>query len=927
MGKQFSIAVLCLVVSTHSLAQGSIKGRLYDSAAKQPLSLATVTVFKAIDTSIITYRLSDPAGNFRVPSLPQGINLRAVITSSGYKVFRREFMLENGQQLDLGTINLATDTTELDEALVIAERPPVSVKKDTIEFNASAFKTLPTALVEDLLKKLPGVEVDQEGNIRVNGRTVNRILVDGKDFFGGDPKVATRNLPANLIEKVQVVDDKEQLDRNPEINKADLGQVINLKFKKSIKKGWFGKAYAGGGDGAEGHYEAGAIINSFRDTAQISALAYTNNLNKAGFGFADLENLGGFKRSGTNSVSIWSDGGIALNGISFGATNQGIQRSTGAGLNFNHDPGNKLKINFQYFFGHINNDFQSVSNLAQTFNDTVLATRSKTVENGDDYNHRFGLRFTWKIDTLSSTINFRPSINLRSQKSTRNYFSESYSNYEPKLNETDNDQLMENKEFSYAHELSLNKNFRKRGRTLFLNTTLDFRATDNEQGNLVKSIFYDGQQSQSNLDQLRDRNWDNLGITASGTYTDPITKQLSWRLTHAMNYFKDDDQYATFNRDSITGEYTVINPALTNGLDRTGMRNTTGISFVQKWKKWTITPGVQVMSLAIDNDYTKNGSINQHFFNVFPTLNINWGSLNAGYRAFLREPSANDLRPVIDNTNPLYQNLGNPDLQPSITHNFNLGWYKYDAKKLLNFNVYLNLTSENDAVVRERYVDPKGVQVTRPVNVDGVWRSNMSVFVSKQWKLINSWQISLRPGFSSGIGKNFVIVNSNRSAIENYEVFPNLNLAFNWKDLFEISQRYSLSYRENKYENPTFRNTSVTAHFATSELIVRLPKNWVWETQLDYRYNPQVSPGISKTILKWHAGINYLFLKDQKGQLKLYVFDILNQNTIAYRVAAENYVQDVETKALTRYVMLTFTYNIRDFKGGKVGGRQSMFFF
>src|SRR6187402_2649659 len=301
-----------------------LSGKLVDTSGKTPLAFATISIFKAKDTSIITYRLSDPAGNFKVTGLPLSIELRAVITSSGFSVYRKEFHFTSSQlNIDIGEIKMEPDMKTLDEILVFSERPPVSVKNDTIEFNASAFKTLPSALVEDLLKKLPGVDVDLDGNITVNNRRVNRILVDGKEFFGGDSKVATRNLPANLVDKVQVTDDKEELARNPETNKSELGQVINLKLKRSIKKGWFGKAYAGAGGYADrAHYESGAIINSFRDTFQVSVLGYGNNINRAGFGFEDFDKIGGFRRSGYNASSFG-----AVGDVSSGSTGQGLQKS------------------------------------------------------------------------------------------------------------------------------------------------------------------------------------------------------------------------------------------------------------------------------------------------------------------------------------------------------------------------------------------------------------------------------------------------------------------------------------------------------------------------------------------------------------------------------------------------------------------------
>src|SRR6187402_1964965 len=263
-----SFLFFCIV----SWSQGTLKGKIIDSATTKPLGFATVTVFNAADTAIITYRLSTPEGDFKVPGIPLNINCRVVISYSGYSIFRKEFTITASQTiLDIGSVTLTTDAKTLDEILVYSERPPVIMKKDTVEFNASSFKTLPNALVEDLLKKLPGVMVDRDGNITVNGKPVNRILVDGKTFFGDDPKMASRNLPSQVIDKVQVTDDKEEMLRNGDDNANNVGKVINLTLKKGIKKSMFGKAYAGGGGGPQGgRYEMGAIANIFRDTLQVS---------------------------------------------------------------------------------------------------------------------------------------------------------------------------------------------------------------------------------------------------------------------------------------------------------------------------------------------------------------------------------------------------------------------------------------------------------------------------------------------------------------------------------------------------------------------------------------------------------------------------------------------------------------------------------
>src|SRR5215213_3130002 len=301
------LVIVMLFGCTALFAQGTIRGKLIDTASKSPLALATVTVFKASDTVLITYRLSNPEGEFKVPGIPLNVECRVIISYSGYDAYRKEFTLTNDTPLDLGTIGLGGSSKTLEEVLVIAERPPVTVKKDTIEFNASSFKTLPTALVEDLLKKLPGIQVDREGNITANSKRVNRIMVDGKSFFGDDPKMATRNLPANVIDKVQVTADKDEAARNSDGDLTNVGQVINLTLKKGVKKGWFGKLY--GGAGTNERYEIGGIANVYRDTMQLSVLAFSNNINRSGFSFKEVQDIGGFNRSGSNSISITNRSG------------------------------------------------------------------------------------------------------------------------------------------------------------------------------------------------------------------------------------------------------------------------------------------------------------------------------------------------------------------------------------------------------------------------------------------------------------------------------------------------------------------------------------------------------------------------------------------------------------------------------------------
>lgn len=927
MRRKWIITVLLLGVSISSFSQGTIKGKLIDSIAKQPMSLATITVFKAKDTSIVTYRLSDPQGNFKVPGLPFNIPLRTVITSSGYKVIRRSFTLTSENALlDFGTIGGYTDTTSLEEFLVIAERPPVTIRKDTIEFNAAAFKTLPSALVEDLLKKFPGVEVAADGSIKVNGRAVNRILVDGRDFFGGDPRIATRNLPANLIDKVQVMDDKEQLRSSPDIDKTELGQVINLKFKKSVKKGWFGKVYGGGGKGSVDHYEAGGIVNSFRDTLQVSILGYTNNINKAGFGLGDIMQLGGFQRSGANSVGTWSEGGIEINGISFGGTSSGIQRSSGAGININHDPTKKVQLNFQYFMGNIKNDYDALNRTSQFLNDTTLVTTNTTNESSDNYTHRFSTSLKWEIDTLSS-FKINPSFSISKSNGEKKFKSESGSNYDSILNNSNNYQKDNASGHTFENNTTYNKRFRKNKGALFISQNIRLSALDNTNQNDVLSTFYKGGVSTSVLNQLR-----NNGITSKSTglyisINQKLNKRLSVTLSNSIYLGNEKNILRVHDLNPFTGQYEMPNLVLSNGLEQKSVNNVSGLRIPWHINKLTITSGLDWQVLNIQNIYEKAATINQKYQFLLPNFSIRWNVLNLTYRLNVIPPSTSNISPIIDNTNPLYQNLGNPNLKPSKRHLLYGGVHKYDTKRLIDYDFYSNISYTTENIIRERYVSSDGVQITRPINIGDMFRWNTDIAIEKQFKFSQKWKFSIRPGFFYNLGRSYVKVNGIRSATHTRGGDASLNFNFNWDDKFEFTNRYSIYGSRIDYDDNAFRDVRVTTKNVTAEVVVRAPKNWVWESSIDYRHNPIVSPGIAKDIFRWNAGLNFLFLKEQKGQLKLFVYDILKQNTNSFRMVAENFIQDTNAKTLTRYFLLTFTYNIREFKEGKVGSNKSLFYF
>jgi hypothetical protein len=903
--------------------KGQFSGKLTDSSGKKQIPYATVTVFTSTDTTIVTYRLSDDDGKFKVPGLPLNHALRAVITASGYEVWRKEFTLTaDSSQMDMGTVKMNIQIQELDEVLVIAERPPVVYRKDTIEFNASAFKTLPTALVEDLLKKFPGVDIDKEGNITVNGRKANKMLVDSKEFFGTDPKIASKNLPANIIDKVQISDDKEEMQRNPDLSAAEVGVVINLKLKRSIKQGWFGKVYAGAG--TDERYELGGIVNLFRDTLQVSVLGFSNNLNRSGFSISDVMSVGGFSRSNVNSIMINSDGGFALNDISFGGLGQGIVRSSGGGINTNTILSKKITLSLQYFYGRNNTRVFERSNTQQFFNDTTLTTRNTSSGGNDDYSHRVSGFMRWKVDSLT-TIDYRPSFTFTKGRNQRLSESSSISNYEGQLNESVNEQRTSTDGFSLGQELSYSRSFRKAGRSLYSTISMQLNSNDISQYNDAENIFYKTS-TPSSLNQLRSQDQNNMNGRLYINYNEPVSKALSLRFTQTLELFQNKDFIDTYEFDPATNKYIIPNEDLTNGLKRNGLRSSSYAGLQYKYKKFSITPGMTLRALNIDNTFRKNPDLNQHFLYLLPALAVKFNKWNFNYTVNVTEPSATDLQPVVNNTNPLFLQLGNPSLKPTLAHSININSYFYDVKQSLNYNFYLSGTINNNAVIRERIVDENGVQISRPINANGVWRTYASGSVRKQYKFSQKWKFSAGLSMYVQYNQGLVLVNQNRSVSKNWNLNPGFNWSFNWDDKFELNQRYGPSWTKSFYESNVYPSLQIWRHTASSELVVRLPKHWVWESSLDYNYNPQVAEGIAKSAFRWNAAVNFLFLKDDKGQFKLSVYDLLNQNISVVRTVQENYIRDAETMVLQRYFLLTFTYNIRNFKA-KVGGRERMMMF
>jgi len=935
------ILLLALVLCCQTAllyAQGTLKGRILDSVNKQPLALATVTVFKAVDTTIITYRLSDPEGNFKVPGIPLDLNCRVVISFSGYAIFRKEFTITAGQEtFETGEIHMAPDAKSLDEVLVIAERPPVLVKKDTIEFNASAFKTLPNALVEDLLKKLPGVQVDKDGNIAVNGKPVNRILVDGKVFFGDDPKMATRNLPANVIDKVQVTDDKEELLRNGDDNVNNVGKVVNITLKKGVKKGWFGKLYGGGG--TDKLYEVGGIANIYRDTLQLSVLGYMNNLNKAGFSYSELMQAGGMQRNRSNSngtsISVWNSpsGGssVSINGVNFGG-NQGmggLSTSKGAGFNMNHAPSTKKSFFLQYFHGNVHTNRISETETQQFNGDTVV--RNKTVLDGRTitYAHNIGAGARLLPDSVTNIL-INANYTLGLTKDSRASMISSTNSLLGDLSSGDVLQRNDGDNHYYRHSVYVTRLSRtKKGRRFNFSHNLDINNRYNDLHTNTGLEFYYPTAYDSLAAQLRNERIPRTDASVGFNYSEPLSKKFTMRMGGRYEYGRITNKINTFSKDPLGQDPDVPDAARTSRFNRLSNRILLMPSLEFKVKDVTISTGIRALFQYMDNELASlPAPVKQRSSDILPSLSVVYKTLNLSYSRDVTLPSYVYLLPVSDNTNPYFITRGNTALQPTQRDNISMNYYFNDPKRSLNVSVYANGGFTKNDVVQSITVDEKGVQTTMPVNANGSGNFYINYNLYKQYKNNQRFIFSWNTGANYNYNKNRLLYNTESSWQTTWNMGQWAGIGLNWDDKFEWNSSVYFNYNFTRYSSIRFNRLNVQSRNWENEWILRWPKHVIWETQVAYNFNSNVPAGAPKEIVRWNAAINFTMLKDEAGVLRLSVFDILNQNQNVYAYANRNMITTSQTNTLTQYFMATFTYNVR--AAGvkkKVGGKERLFLF
>jgi hypothetical protein len=911
-------------ITASVVAQKTIlKGRLTDSLQKQQLENATVSLVNAKDSSLEAFTRTDAAGRFIFTSLKEG-QYRLSASMVGFHSSWKNIAIGNtATEIELGDI-VMKDNSLLDEVTVQNQRPPVQVNGDTLEFNAEAFKTKLNAVVEDMLKKMPGVEVAKDGTIRVNGQRISRVYVNGKEFFGTDPTIATRNLDADALDKVQVFDKKSDQAEFTGVDDGNSEKAINLKLKKDRKNMSFGKATAG--MGSKERFDGQFNVNRFNGEQQLSAIGMANNTNRQGFTFSDILNFTGeaqrmMRGGGGGRIVINNNGpgdfGLPVQGVN---NSEGIAQTIAGGVNFNDTWKKKTSVNGSYFYNNIavNNEKNIRRQNLAPANPFVYDQKSNSDKKS--VGNRFNVTIDAKLDSFNS-IKFTPQL---TQQHNQYQTSNTYQSVLPGdklLNNGFSNSTTDANGFNFTGNLLYRHKFNKKGRTFSSNINAGYNDTKSK-GTLqsINNFYSNG--IIYNRDTLDQQNrltslTNSYGINLS--YTEPISKRLLLEINSFYNKSNGELNRQTFDLNDQNGKHDVLNDVLSNTFRNGYSYGGGGLNLRTQKKKIVAGIGAAVQAASLLSTLKNNSQIRQHFTNVLPAANLTYNfsktrNVSFQYNTSTQQPTTAQLQPVKDVSDPLNITIGNPDLKQQYQHNATLNYFAASPAAQRNFFAYLNYSQSQNAIVNADVLDQFGARTTSYKNANGVSTLFAGTETGFKIKKLNT---RINIGSSAILYNNYSFLNNQKNHITNTAINPRFGLSYNYKEKFDISVNARFSYNEIKYSlQPSFNN-NYWRNTYEADANINLPWNISINNDFAYSVNSGRSQGYNKNVALWNAAITKGLFKYNRASLKLSVYDLLNQNIGISRNANLNYIEDASYTVLNRFYMMSFTYNLR--KAGNTG--------
>ncbi|MBD2699329.1 TonB-dependent receptor [Spirosoma sp. BT702] len=936
---------------------GVIRGAVVDSVSRKPLLEASVSLLSARDSSLVSFGITDGDGKFEFLKVAEG-QYRVLVTYLGYRSrAKRVSITKTDLTADAGTVELVGESQMLNEVSVQGERAPVAVKGDTLEFNAGSFKTRPNAQVEELLKKLPGVEVDRDGAIKAQGQTVTKVMVDGKPFFGNDPKMATRNLPADIIDKVQLFDQSSEQSAFSGVDDGDREKTINITTKKDKRKGSFGQQSLAVGPkpGDNARYSGRVSFNQFNNGRQISVLGMANNINQQGFTGQDLglgSSFGGAGQGmggggGSNMVRGGAGGGSFGGGGQVGSS--AITQSWAGGINYRDGWGKKIDVVSSYNVSNTNTLTDQKShreNVVPT--GTTGPTRAdagfiRDQANGSDNtntNHRFNLRLDYRIDTLT-TIRLIPNLSWLNSNYNNQSTATTLTREGVLANSSRTNYVSDGDGFNGNNSLLLFRKFRKKGRTFSVNWNIAFNNQDNEginrsmnQYNGASTTLTSGVITKDTLTGITTQtiNQRNNQISRSMTnsvnvsYTEPLSLRQTLEFHYNLSNNHNTSNRAVSDFNSVTNQYDLLNGQLSNNFINDYVTNRGGLTWQTKRLKYTYALGVDAQQASLNSDnLSRETHLNRSFTNILPNalFTYNFGkqrTLRINYRTRINAPSVNQLQPVPNNTNPLNIQLGNPNLQPEYGHTISLNFNRFNSATLRNMFASMNLSRTDNKIVNATNFTQSGAQTTQPVNTNGYYTLNGFLVFGQPVKIgAQKTNVNLTTNITHNRGQSFV--NNQPNEARNWLVGQGVRISSNFSEKLDLNLGGNVNLQSAKYSLQPQQNTTFLNQTVTLDLFYQLPLRFNFSTDVYYNRYGGSAGSYNQSFTLWNATLSRQLFKQNQGEIRIQAFDLLNQNRSIVRNVTDTYTEEVQSRVLNRYFMVSFVYNLRKFGAGVTAPR------
>lgn len=911
------IGLFILATISNTFAQqGSIKGIVTDTLNKQNLSNAVVSVLRAKDSVLVKFTRTNKEGNFDLPNLTAGKYI-VMVTYPAYADYV-DIINTTGGITDLGKVPVITKATLLQEVIVKQTIGSIRMKGDTTEYKADSFKVSANADVQELLRKMPGIQVNSKGEITAQGERVQKVLVDGEEFFSDDPAVVTKNLRADAVDKVQSFDKKSDQAVFTGIDDGQKIKTLNLTLKEDKKKGYFGKAEAGGDFDKYGYGKL--LANSFKGKRKISGYLTTDNTKFESLNWNENQNYGG----NTNmTTEVTDDGGIMMWGsgdeFSWGT---GFPRSITGGLHFSnkwnkdkHNSNNTYQYNQLDVSGINSNKTQNILPGADLISTSIQNQASSRKRN------KLTSTYEWQIDS-SSSLKITARGSIVNSNIASNYFGRTINSDSILLNQSNRltSTVDENKTMNST--IFYRKRFKKAGRTISWNNEINYNDRADDGFLTADNTFYDafGNLVRRDLvDQQKTNKQIATTINSTINYTEPLWKNTFLVLNYKLSVSRNDAERNTFAKNAANNKYENLVDTLSNHFifNTTGHNGSVNIRYNVKKFNFSIGTGLGTVNYRL-NDLVKKTDRNVIFNNFIPAVTFNYTPkqqrrFNFSYNGSTRNPSLSQIQPIIDNIDPLNLTIGNPNLKQSFVHQFNLGGSDYKVLKSRRISFNVNFSKTENAISNSSFVDNQGRRINQAINVAGNY--SLSGRVGYGFEIIPSFNVGLDIG--PRINQFANRVNGIDNITKNRSTDFSINMGY-WGDKWINFYAYGSAVRNNSTTSirPDI-STKFWSYNAYANLQFKLKKI---KTYIDFDLNANIYEKTAvfadqRDVYIVNASARKVISKNDQWEIKASVNDLFNQNLGINRNASSNFITETTNQTIQRYFLFSLIWNFS--KNGK----------